>query len=71
MMRTLGYRADSVGIAQLYVGVVDTLVLDRADAQLAPAVEALGFRAAVCDTVMVDPSRRADIGRQLLEEVLG
>lgn len=71
MMRTLGYRTDSVGIGRLYADVVDTLVLDRADAQLVPAVEALGLRAAVCDTVMVDPSRRAAIGRRLLEEVLG
>jgi LPPG:FO 2-phospho-L-lactate transferase len=70
MMRTLGHRPDSVGIAKLYARFVDTIVLDRADAELAPEVEALGLRAAVCDTVMVDPSRRPDVGRQMLEEVL-
>jgi LPPG:FO 2-phospho-L-lactate transferase len=70
MMKTLGSRADSVGIAKLYAESVDTIVLDRADAALAPTVERLGLRAAVCDTVMVDPQRRREIGRQLLEEVL-
>jgi LPPG:FO 2-phospho-L-lactate transferase len=70
MMRTLGYRSDAAGIAQIYAGLVDTLVVDRTDATLAREVEALGVGVALCDTVMVEPSRRPDIGRQLLEEVL-
>ncbi len=71
MMQTLGHDSSAVGIARLYEVVAGVFVLDRADASLAAAVEAAGLRPVVCDTVMVDPARRAEIGRGLLREVRG
>jgi hypothetical protein len=50
---------------------VGTFVLDEADAALAPAIAALGMRPLVCPTVMVDPLARAEVGRHVLEGVLG
>lgn len=71
MMETLGHEASALGVARLYEGLVDVFVLDRADEALAPSVEALGMRPVVCETVMVDPGRREDVGRQILQGVLG
>lgn len=71
MMETLGHRCDALGVARLYEGLVDTFVLDREDELLAPAVEALGMRPVVCETVMVEPGRREGVGRQILQGVLG
>ena len=71
MMETLGHEASALGVARLYEGLADVFVLDRADEALAPSVEALGMRPVVCETVMVDPDRREDVGRQIVQGVLG
>ena len=71
MMETLGHEASAPGVAGLYRGLADTFVLDRADTALSPAVEALGLRPVVCETIMVEPDARAEVGRQVLEGVLG
>ena len=71
MMTTLGGQPSAVGVAALYEGLVDVFVLDRVDEALAPDVAALGMRPVVCDTVMVDPLARGEVGRQILEGVMG
>jgi LPPG:FO 2-phospho-L-lactate transferase len=71
MMETLGHEPTAAGVARLYADLADTFVLDTADAGLAAEVELLGLRPVVCDTVMVDPARRGEIGRQVLQGVLG
>jgi LPPG:FO 2-phospho-L-lactate transferase len=70
MMESLGHESSAAGIAQMYGSLIDTFVLDEADAELAPRIEALGLRPVVCETVMVDPGRRADVGRKMLEGIL-
>jgi LPPG:FO 2-phospho-L-lactate transferase len=52
MMRELGHEATVVGIARLYAPLAATLVVDVADAALAPAVEAEGMHCVVTATVM-------------------
>jgi LPPG:FO 2-phospho-L-lactate transferase len=52
MMRALGLDPTCIGVARLYTGVAGAFVLDSRDAQLAPQIEGLGYRAIVCDTVM-------------------
>jgi LPPG:FO 2-phospho-L-lactate transferase len=71
MMETLGHEPTALGVARLYSDIADVFVLDVADAALAPNVEELDMRAVVCETVMVDPARRAGVGRQILEGVRG
>jgi LPPG:FO 2-phospho-L-lactate transferase len=71
MMETLGHEPTALGVARLYSDIADVFVLDVADAALAPDVEGLDMRAVVCETVMVDPARRAGVGRQILEGVRG
>jgi LPPG:FO 2-phospho-L-lactate transferase len=71
MMETLGHEPSALGVARLYQGIARVFVLDRADAELASAVDGLGLRPVVCETVMVAPESRREVGRQVLEGVLG
>jgi LPPG:FO 2-phospho-L-lactate transferase len=67
MLSGLGHEPSALGVARLYTDLVSTFVLDPADAELAPAIEALGLRAVVLPTVMVDPLEREGIGRGVVE----
>jgi LPPG:FO 2-phospho-L-lactate transferase len=70
MLETLGHEASAVGVARLYSGLIDTFVLDVADAALVAQVEELGLRPIVCGTIMVNPGHREEVGRQLLEALV-
>jgi LPPG:FO 2-phospho-L-lactate transferase len=65
MMASLGHEPGAAGVRALYGDLISTFVLDREDAALADAIPG----AVVCDTVMVLPERRAEVGRGLLEAI--
>ncbi len=69
MMRELGHEPSVVGVARLYTGFAGTLVIDHADAELAPAVAQAGMTPVVTDTIMADPDRAAGLARATLEAV--
>jgi LPPG:FO 2-phospho-L-lactate transferase len=66
LMRDMGHEPSVVGVARLYRELAATLVVDDADAGLAPAVEAEGMAAVVSPTVMSTPAIAAALGRTLL-----
>ncbi|HET7703004.1 MAG TPA: 2-phospho-L-lactate transferase [Candidatus Limnocylindrales bacterium] len=66
MLASLGHEPTALGVARGYVGLIDAFVLDTVDAELAPAVEALGIRAVVTDSVMTDDSSRERLAREIL-----
>jgi LPPG:FO 2-phospho-L-lactate transferase len=66
MLSELGHDASVVGVARLYAPIAATLVIDDADADLAPAVEAAGMHAIVTPTVMTTPAIAADLARVTL-----
>jgi LPPG:FO 2-phospho-L-lactate transferase len=66
MLASLGHEATALGVARLYRDLADVFVLDAVDAALAPAVEALGIRAVVTDTIMTDDASRARLARAVL-----
>ncbi len=66
MLASLGYDATAVGVARLYAGLCDILVLDREDVALVTDVEALGMRALVTDTIMTDDAARARLAAEVL-----
>jgi LPPG:FO 2-phospho-L-lactate transferase len=63
MMASLGHEQSARGIAGLYGDLVDVFVVDPEDEGLAGEIQG----AVVCPIVMVDPERRAEVGRKLLE----
>ena len=66
MLTSLGYEASALGVARQYTGIADVFVLDAVDAHHAPAIEALGMRAVVTDTVMTDGAARARLAGEVL-----
>ena len=66
MLASLGHEPTALGVARLYAGLADTFVLDAVDATLAPAVEALGIRAVVADTIMTGDASRARLAAAIL-----
>ncbi|MEP6681279.1 MAG: 2-phospho-L-lactate transferase [Chloroflexota bacterium] len=66
MLGSLGHEVSALGVARLYVGVVQRFVIDEADAQLAPAIEALGMQAEVRATVMRSDADRARLAEAII-----
>jgi LPPG:FO 2-phospho-L-lactate transferase len=71
MLAALGHESSALGVARLYGDLVDTFVLDTEDADAAPAVEALGLRPVVTDTIMRDDASRARLAADVLAAVAG
>ena len=67
MLSGIGHEPTALGVARLYVELVSTFVVDLADAELAPVIEALGLKAVVVPTVMVDPLEREEVGQGMVE----
>jgi LPPG:FO 2-phospho-L-lactate transferase len=57
MMRALGIAPNPIEVARMYRDVAGVFVLDERDRALASAIEDLGYRVIVCDTVMKDDGR--------------
>ncbi len=66
LLRELGHDVSVVGVARLYSGVAATLVVDEADAALAPAVEEAGMRCVVAPTVMRGAAEAAALARVVM-----
>lgn len=66
MLVSLGHESSALGVARLYADWVDAFVLDTVDAELAPAIEALGLRTHVTDTIMTDDAARARLADAIL-----
>jgi LPPG:FO 2-phospho-L-lactate transferase len=66
LLTELGHEASVVGVARLYRDVAGTLVVDTADAHLAPAVEAEGVRCVVAPTIMHGPAEAAALAKVTL-----
>ena len=67
MLASLGHEPTALGVARIYAPFVDALVIDHADASLAPAIESLGLRVKVTDTIMTDDAARARLAGEVLE----
>jgi LPPG:FO 2-phospho-L-lactate transferase len=70
MMAGLGVPVDVTGVAQIYAGLIDSLIIDSADAARVSAVESLrdaGVRAIVANTIMRDGASRRALAVAALE----
>ena len=67
MLSSLGHEVSSAGVAALYEGLLDGMVVDRADGGQRGKIEELGMRVLATDAVMHDPPDRARLAREVLE----
>ena len=70
MLYELGHEPSATGVARLWAPLAATLVVDEADAELAPRIEAEGMRAVVARSVMAGPKEAAALARTALAAVL-
>jgi LPPG:FO 2-phospho-L-lactate transferase len=66
-MRLVGEPATCAGVAHLYQGVVDGIVVDRADSARAAAIEGLGVAVLCTDIVMRTEADRERLAAETLE----
>ncbi len=67
LMLELGTEPSVAGVARLYAPWVSTLVIDEADRDRVPDVEAEGLRCVVAPTVMDSPDRAAALARTVID----
>jgi LPPG:FO 2-phospho-L-lactate transferase len=66
MLSSLGHEVSSAGVAALYEGLLDGMVVDRADEGQRGKIEELGMRVLATDAVMHDPPDRVRLAREVL-----
>jgi len=66
MLETLGYDVSAVGVARVLAPLAGGFVLDSADQQRAPEIEALGLRVTSVATLMHDAESGAVVARAAL-----
>ncbi|MEN5075395.1 2-phospho-L-lactate transferase [Isoptericola cucumis] len=69
ILETLGHEVSALGVARLYAGLVDVMMIDDADAALAGPIRDLGLDVVVTDTVMGGPAGRERLAHELLAAV--
>jgi len=65
MLRSLGHEVSAVGVARLYAGIVDGIVIDQTDEGEEDQISALGMRVRTTDTVMRDEPGRERLAREV------
>jgi LPPG:FO 2-phospho-L-lactate transferase len=68
MLVELGEGSTALAVARRYQGLCDVFVLDNVDADLASGVTALGMRAVVAPTLMLDEADKVELARRVLAE---
>jgi LPPG:FO 2-phospho-L-lactate transferase len=67
MMRSLGLEPSPAGVAGLYDGLIDAIVIDDVDHSLAVEVEQRGVAVRITDTIMRDAAARRHVATVALE----
>jgi len=66
MLASLGHEVSAAGVAAMYEGLVDGMVVDRVDERERPGIEALGMRTLATDSVMRGAADRARLAREVV-----
>ena len=67
MMAAKGFEISALGVAAVYAGILDQLVIDDRDADLALPLEAIGVKALVTDSIMDGADKENALARAVLE----
>lgn len=66
MLSELGFEASVLGVARIYAPICGTLVIDEQDAEHRDAIEAIGVRCVVAETIMRTPEIAASLATTTL-----
>jgi LPPG:FO 2-phospho-L-lactate transferase len=66
MLASLGHEPSALGVARLYLDLVDAFVLDVVDEPLRAAIDGLGLATLVTDTIMTDDASRARLAAEVV-----
>ncbi|WP_298820999.1 2-phospho-L-lactate transferase [Chloroflexus sp.] len=67
MMTAAGMTPTALGVAEAYADLIDGIVIDTIDAELAPAIDALGIKPLITDTIMRGLPEKMALARATLE----
>jgi LPPG:FO 2-phospho-L-lactate transferase len=67
MLSSLGHEVSAKGVARMYAGLVDGMVVDQTDEGERAGIEALGMRVLVTQSVMRNAGDRARLASETLE----
>jgi LPPG:FO 2-phospho-L-lactate transferase len=67
MLLSLGHEVSATGVAAMYAGLVDGMVVDTVDEGERAGIEEIGMRVLVTDSVMRDAGDRARLASETLE----
>lgn len=67
LMKAIGSTQDSAGVAGLYQGFLDAILISRLDRGLESAIEAMGVRCVGTDTRISGPRDEVRLAKELLE----
>jgi LPPG:FO 2-phospho-L-lactate transferase len=66
MLYSLGHEVSATGVARMYDGLVDGMVIDRVDEEERSEIKALGMRVLATDAIMRDVHDRARLALEVL-----
>ena len=66
MLQSLGHQVSAVGVASIYKSLLNGMIIDNLDADLAPHIQEMGISVHVTDTIMKDDASRAALAEQVL-----
>jgi LPPG:FO 2-phospho-L-lactate transferase len=66
MLYSLGHEVSATGVARMYEGLVDGMVIDRVDEEERSEIGALGMRVLATDAIMRDAPDRVRLAREVL-----
>ncbi len=67
LMSALGLEPNSVGVARLYSGILDRIVIHEEDARMASLIEGAGLRCTLADTIMDNTHDERRLAKLLIE----
>jgi len=67
LMKAIGREPNSVGVAAIYSGFIDSLVIHKSDEEMEPRIKSLGIECAIADTVMSSGQDELRLSKFLLE----
>jgi LPPG:FO 2-phospho-L-lactate transferase len=67
MLDSLGHEVSAAGVARIYEGLVDGMIVDDEDSDERNSIEGLGMRVLTTGAVMRDEDDRARLAREVLE----